>query len=292
MGITVVFLVLVVVYIATSFKIVPQQHAWIVERLGKYQGELQPGLNFIIPFIDRVSFKFDKREMPLQVKEQVCITRDNTQLTVDGIVYLQVTDARLAAYGTANYISAAIQLAQTSLRSQIGKMDLDQTFHERDAINMGVVLAINEAAINWGVQVLRYEILDLTPPQHIIDAMEKQITAEREKRALIASSEGRKQEQINVADGLKQAAIAKAEGEASAITAVADATAKAIKTVAEAISSQGGEKAVQLKVAEKAIESFAHVAADAKTTLIVPADMSNVSGLISAAMAMAQGAKT
>jgi regulator of protease activity HflC (stomatin/prohibitin superfamily) len=206
-------------------------------------------------------------------------------------VYLQVTDARLAAYGTANYINAAIQLAQTSLRSQIGKMDLDQTFHEREAINVGVVQAINEAAINWGVQVLRYEILDLTPPQHIIDAMEKQITAEREKRALIASSEGRKQEQINVAEGLKQAAIAKAEGEATAITAVADATAKAIKTVAEAINAQGGEKAVQLKVAEKAIESFAHVASESKTTLIVPSDMSNVSSLIGAAMTLAQSSK-
>jgi regulator of protease activity HflC (stomatin/prohibitin superfamily) len=230
----------------------------------------------------------------------VCITRDNTQLQVDGILYFQVTDAMRASYGSSNYIVAISQLAQTSLRSVIGKLELDKTFEERDIINAQVVAAIDEAALNWGVKVLRYEIKDLTPPNEILHAMQAQITAERGKRALIAASEGRRQEQINIAtgereafiqrsEGEKQAAINKAQGEAASITAVADATAEAITRIASAIRQPGGEQAVQLKVAEKAVEAYSKVAADATTTLIIPANMSEVSTLIATAMKMVQG---
>jgi len=231
------------------------------------------------------------------VPSQVCITRDNTQLQVDGILYFQVTDPMRASYGSSNYIVAVTQLAQTSLRSVIGKLELDKTFEERDMINAQVVAAIDEAALNWGVKVLRYEIKDLTPPKEILHAMQQQITAEREKRALIAASEGRRQEQINIAtgereafiarsEGEKQAAINNAQGEAAAITAVAEATAQAIERVAAAIRQPGGEQAVQLKVAERAVDAYAKVAADATTTLIVPSNMTEVSTLIGSAMKM------
>ena len=233
---------------------------------------------------------------------QVCITRDNTQLQVDGILYFQVTDPMRASYGSSNYIMAISQLAQTSLRSVIGKLELDKTFEERGIINAQVVQAIDEAALNWGVKVLRYEIKDLTPPKEILLAMQSQITAEREKRALIAASEGRRQEQINIAtgereasiarsEGEKQAAINTAEGQAAAITTVAEATAKAIAYIAQAIERPGGQLAVQLKVAEKAVEAYSKVAADAKTTLIVPSDMGQVSTLIASAMTMVQATK-
>ncbi len=230
---------------------------------------------------------------------QVCITKDNTQLQVDGILYFQVTDPLRASYGSSNYITAISQRAQTTLRSVIGKLELDKTFEERDMINAQVVQAIDEAALNWGVKVLRYEIKDLTPPAEILRAMQAQITAEREKRALIAASEGRRQEQINIAtgereafiarsEGEKQAAINNAQGEAAAITAVADATAQAIERIAAAIRQPGGEQAVQLKVAEKAVEAYGKVAADATTTLIVPSNMTEVSALVSSAMKMIQ----
>ena len=282
-----------------SVKIVPQQHAWIKERLGKYAGTLTPGLNFFIPFVDRIAYKHSLKEIPLDVPSQVCITRDNTQLTVDGILYFQVTDAMRASYGSSNYIMAVTQLAQTSLRSVIGKLELDKTFEERDMINAQVVNAIDEAALNWGVKVLRYEIKDLTPPADILRAMQAQITAEREKRALIAQSEGRRQEQINIAtgereafiarsEGEKQAVINKAQGEAESIKAVAEATAVALERVANAIQQPGGEQAVQLKVAQSAVEAYSKVAADATTTLVVPSNMTEVSTLISSAMKMVQ----
>ena len=282
-----------------SVKIVPQQHAWIKERLGKYAGTLTPGLNFVIPFVDRIAYKHSLKEIPLDVPSQVCITRDNTQLTVDGILYFQVTDAMRASYGSSNYIMAVTQLAQTSLRSVIGKLELDKTFEERDMINAQVVNAIDEAALNWGVKVLRYEIKDLTPPADILRAMQAQITAEREKRALIAQSEGRRQEQINIAtgereafiarsEGEKQAVINKAQGEAESIKAVAEATAIALERVANAIQQPGGEQAVQLKVAQSAVEAYSKVAADATTTLVVPSNMTEVSTLISSAMKMVQ----
>jgi regulator of protease activity HflC (stomatin/prohibitin superfamily) len=294
-----ILLVIAAIFVVQSIKVVPQQHAWVVERLGKYNGTLTPGLSFLMPFIDRVAYKHLLKEVPLDIASQVCITRDNTQLQVDGILYFQVTDAMRASYGSSNYIVAISQLAQTSLRSVIGKLELDKTFEERDIINAQVVQAIDEAALNWGVKVLRYEIKDLTPPKEILHAMQQQITAEREKRALIAASEGRRQEQINIAtgereafiarsEGEKQAVINKAQGEAQSILAVAEATAQAIERIASAIRQPGGAEAVQLKVAEKAVEAYSRVASDATTTLIVPSNMTEVSALISSAMKMVQ----
>src|SRR5665811_1948998 len=255
MEVAIVLFVIAAIFITQSIKVVPQQHAWVVERLGKYNGTLTPGLNFLVPFVDKVAYKHLLKEVPLDIASQVCITRDNTQLQVDGILYFQVTDAMRASYGSSNYIVAVTQLAQTSLRSVIGKLELDKTFEERDIINAQVVAAIDEAALNWGVKVLRYEIKDLTPRKEILHAMQSQITAEREKRALIAASEGRKQEQINIAtgqreasiqrsEGEKQAAINTAQGEAAAIKAVVSATAQAIQQVAVAIQSPGGMDAV------------------------------------------------
>ena len=297
MEIAIVLFVIAVIFISQSIKVVPQQNAWVIERLGKYHGYLTPGLNILVPFVDRVAYKHSLKEIPLDVPSQVCITRDNTQLQVDGILYFQVTDPMRASYGSSNYIVAVTQLAQTSLRSVIGKLELDKTFEERDIINAQVVQAIDEAALNWGVKVLRYEIKDLTPPKEILHAMQAQITAEREKRALIAASEGRRQEQINIAtgereafiarsEGEKQAVINKALGEAAYIKAVAEANAEAIELVASAIQKPGGELAVQLKVAEKAISAYSAVAADATTTLIIPSNMTEVAALISSAMAM------
>jgi regulator of protease activity HflC (stomatin/prohibitin superfamily) len=297
MEIAILLFVIAAIFIVRAVKVVPQQNAWVVERLGKYNASLAPGLNFLVPFIDKVAYKHSLKEIPLDVPEQVCITRDNTQLKVDGILYFQVTDPMRASYGSSNYIIAITQLAQTSLRSVIGKLELDKTFEERDIINAQVVQAIDEAALNWGVKVLRYEIKDLTPPVEILRAMQAQITAEREKRALIAASEGRRQEQINIAtgereafiarsEGEKQAAINNAQGEAAAITEVANATAMAIERIAHAINQPGGEQAVQLKVAERAVDAYGKVAADATTTLIVPGNMTEVSALIASAMKM------
>lgn len=302
MEFAIVALVVAVLFIVRSIKVVPQQHAWVVERLGKYNATLAPGLNFLVPFVDRVAYKHSLKEIPMDVPSQVCITRDNTQLQVDGILYFQVTDAMRASYGSSNYIVAVTQLAQTSLRSVIGKLELDKTFEERDMINAQVVSAIDEAALNWGVKVLRYEIKDLTPPQEILHAMQQQITAEREKRALIAASEGRRQEQINIAtgereayiarsEGEKQAAINKAQGEAASITAVADATAQAIERVAIAIRQPGGEQAVQLKVAERAVDAYGRLASEAQSTLIVPSHMGELATLIGSAMNIVQAQK-
>ena len=297
MEIAFLLFVIAAIFVIKSIKIVPQQNAWVKERLGKYAGTLAPGLNFVLPFIDQITYKHSLKEIPLDVPSQVCITRDNTQLQVDGILYFQVTDPMRASYGSSNYVMAITQLAQTTLRSVIGKLELDKTFEEREIINAQVVSAIDEAALNWGVKVLRYEIKDLTPPAEILRSMQAQITAEREKRALIAASEGRRQEQINIAtgereafiarsEGEKQAEINKAQGEAEAIKAVADATAQAIERVAAAIRQPGGEQAVQLKVAEKAVDAYGRVASDATTTLVVPSNMTEVSALITSAMKM------
>ena len=302
MEVAIVIFVIAAIFITRSIKVVPQQNSWVVERFGKYHASLSPGLNILVPFIDRAAYKHSLKEIPLDVPSQVCITRDNTQLQVDGILYFQVTDPMRASYGSSNYIMAVTQLAQTSLRSVIGKLELDKTFEERDIINAQIVQAIDEAALNWGVKVLRYEIKDLTPPNEILRAMQAQITAEREKRALIAASEGRRQEQINIAtgereafiarsEGEKQAVINRAQGEAESIIAVADATAKAIERIAAAIEQPGGQQAVQLKVAERAVEAYAKVAKDATTTLIVPSNMTEVSALISSAMTMIQTTK-
>lgn len=291
-----VILIVVGIVVAKGVRVVPQQNAWVVERLGKFHAVLAPGLNLVIPFIDRVAYRHSLKEIPLDVPSQVCITRDNTQLAVDGVLYFQVTDPKMASYGASDYIAAISQLAQTTLRSMIGKMEMDRTFEERDDINRGVVMALNEASINWGVKVLRYEIKDLTPPKDILHAMQRQITAEREKRALIASSEGRMQEQINLAtgernaaiqqsEGDKQAAINIAEGEAEAIKAIAVANAEAIARVAQAIEMPGGMQAVNLKVAEKYVEAFAGLAKTGNT-LIVPSNMADISTLIAGAMSV------
>ena len=296
-----VFIILAIVFAYRGIKVVPQQSAWVVERLGKYHSTLSPGLNFIIPFIDRVAYRHSLKEIPLDTPAQVCITRDNTQLSVDGVIFFQVTDPMRASYGTSNYVIAITQLAQTTLRSIIGRMELDRTFEERDVINSEVVSAIDAAALNWGVKVLRYEIKDLTPPAVILQSMQQQITAEREKRALIAESEGRKQEQINLATGQKQAAIARSEGEkqaeinkaeglAAATLALATANAAAIRKVAEATNAEGGLTAVNLQVAEKYIQAFNDMART-NNTLIVPANMTDMTTLISSAMKIVEGNK-
>jgi regulator of protease activity HflC (stomatin/prohibitin superfamily) len=289
-------LALIVVFVVEGVRVVPQQSAWVVERLGKFSRTLEPGLNIIVPFIDRVAYRHSLKEVPLDVPEQVCITRDNTQLAVDGIIYYQVTDPRLASYGSSDYISAISQLAQTTLRSEIGKMELDKTFESRDVINHQIVAVLDDAGRTWGVKVLRYEIKNLTPPAAILHSMQAQITAEREKRALIAKSEGQKQEEINLAEGLKQAdilksegekaaAINKAQGDATATTTIAEATASAVRTVASAIGSEGGLQAANLKIAEQYIAAFGNLAKTGNT-LIVPSNLTDVATMIQSAMSI------
>ena len=300
----------IIVFGFKAFTVVPQQEAYVVERLGRFHAVLNPGLNFLIPFLDRVAYKHLLKEIPLDVPSQVCITRDNTQLTVDGIIYFQVTDAKLASYGSSNYITAITQLAQTTLRSVIGRMELDKTFEERDDINRTVVASLDEAAVSWGVKVLRYEIKDLVPPQEILRAMQAQITAEREKRARIAQSEGLKIEQINLASGEREAEIKKSEGEAQAavnasqgekvarinraqgeaeaLKLVAQASADAIRLVADAINQPGGNEAVNLKVAEQYVDAFAKLAKEGNT-LIMPANVADIGGLVSAGMSIIKG---
>lgn len=300
--VAIVLIVIALIFAFKSINVIPQQTAWVIERLGKFHKVLNPGLNFIIPFIDKVAYKHSLKEIPLDTPSQVCITRDNTQLSVDGILYFQVTDPKLASYGTSNYIIAVTQLAQTTLRSVIGKMVLDETFEERDLINNQVVSAIDEAALNWGVKVLRYEIKDLTPPAVILQAMQRQITAEREKRAVISESEGKKQEQINLATGAREAAIAKSEGEkqseinvaegkAQATIAIANATAQAISLIAKASEEQGGNTAINLKVAEQYIDAFSNLA-KTNNTLIVPSNLSDISGMVGSVMKIVQSTKT
>jgi len=284
----------IVAFVIEGVRIVPQQSAWVVERLGRFHSVLEPGLNLIIPFLDRVGYVHSLKEVPLDVPEQVCITKDNTQLAVDGILYYQVTDPRLASYGSANYLMAVSQLAQTTLRSEIGKMELDKTFESRDEINRQIVHALDEAGRNWGIKVLRYEIKSLTPPETILRAMQAQITAEREKRALIAKSEGQRQQEINLADGEKQAAVLRSEGEkqaainkaqgdATAIRVIAEATAAGVRAVAEAIDGRGGLEAANLKVAQQYVEAFANLA-KSSNTLIVPSNAADVAGLVTTAM--------
>ncbi len=292
-----IFVVLLaIVFVIEGVRVVPQQNAWVVERLGKFHAILEPGLNVIVPFFDRVAYKHSLKEVPLDVPEQVCITRDNTQLSVDGIIYFQVTDPRLASYGSSNYIAAITQLAQTALRSEIGKMELDKTFESRDEMNRQVVSVLDEAGRSWGVKVLRYEIKNITPPEAILRSMQQQITAEREKRALIAKSEGEKQQEINVAEGEKQAAVLKSEGEktssinraqgeATALRLVAEATASAVESVAAAIGKDGGAQAANLKIAELYINAFAHLA-KTNNTMIVPTNVADIAGVVATAMSV------
>jgi len=285
---------MIIVLLAEGVRIVPQQNAWVIERLGKFFRVLEPGFNLIVPFVDRVAYRHSLKEVPVDVPEQVCITRDNTQLSVDGIIYFQVVDPRLASYGSSNYLAAISQLAQTALRSVIGKMELDRTFESRDEINHTIVNVLDEAGRTWGIKVLRYEIKSLTPPDSILRAMQAQITAEREKRAVIATSEGKRQQEINIADGQRQAAILesegqkqaqinKAQGEAGAIELVANANANAVRVVAAAMEMPGGMSAANLKVAGQYIEAFANLA-KTSNTLIVPGNVSDVAGLVASAM--------
>ncbi len=296
MAVALVLAVIAAIFISQTFKIVPQQHAWVVERLGRYDRTLTPGLSIVVPFVDRVAYKHSLKEVPLDVPSQVCITKDNTQLQVDGIIYFQVTDPMRASYGSSNYAFAITQLAQTLLRSVIGKMELDKTFESRDEINRQVVAVLDEAGRTWGVKVLRYEIKNLTPPEAILRSMQAQITAEREKRAVIATSEGRRQEQINVAAGAREAAIAQSEGEkqaeinnaqgqAAAILARAEATATAIRQIADAIGSPGGLQAVNLRIAEQYITEFGNLA-KTNNTLILPTNVADVAGMIATAMSV------
>ncbi len=261
----------VVAFVLEGVRVVPQQSAFVVERFGRFHATLEPGLNFIVPVFDRVAYRHSLKEVPLDVPEQVCITKDNTQLGVDGILYYQVTDPRLASYGSSNYVAAISQLAQTTLRSEIGKMELDKTFESRDEINRQIVASLDEAGRNWGIKVLRYEIKSLTPPEAILRSMQQQITAEREKRALIAKSEGERQQEINVADGEKQAAVLRSEGEkaaainraqgeATALRLIAEANAAAVRAVGEAISDKGGMDAANLKVAQEYVAAFGSLA--------------------------------
>ncbi|MGZ5065242.1 MAG: SPFH domain-containing protein [Usitatibacter sp.] len=283
-----------IVLVAEGVRIVPQQNAWVVERFGKFFRVLEPGFNLIVPFFDRVAYRHSLKEVPLDVPEQICITKDNTQLSVDGILYFQVVDPRLASYGSSDYIQAITQLAQTALRSAIGKMELDKTFESRDEINHSVVMVLDEAGRTWGIKVLRYEIKSLTPPEAILRSMQAQITAEREKRAVIATSEGKRQQEINVAngqrqaailasEGQKQAAINKAQGEAAAIQLVADATANAVRAVAAAVESPGGMAAANLKVAGQYIDAFGNLA-KTSNTMIIPSNVSDVAGVVATAM--------
>jgi len=274
---------LVVVFVIEGVRVVPQQSAWVVERLGKFNEVLEPGLNIIIPFIDRVAYRHSLKEVPLDVAEQVCITKDNTQLAVDGLIYYQVTDPRLASYGTSDYVTAIVQLSQTTLRSEVGKMELDQSLQSRDVINRSIVAVLDEAGRSWGVKVLRYEVKNLTPPEAILRAMQAQITAEREKRALIAKSEGEKQAAILTSEGQKQSAINKAQGEATALRVVADATAAAVNVVAEAIGKEGGLQAANLKVAELYIGALGNLA-KTNNTMIVPTNLSDVASVVASAM--------
>ena len=280
--------------VVEGVRIVPQQQAWVIEHLGKFDRTLEPGLNFINPFLSRVAYKHSLKEVPLDVPEQVCITKDNTQLSVDGILYFQVVDPRLASYGSSNYVQAITQLAQTALRSAIGKMELDKTFESRDEINHAVVQVLDEAGRTWGIKVLRYEIKSLTPPESILRSMQAQITAEREKRAVIATSEGKRQQEINIADGQRQAAILesegqkqaqinKAQGEAGAIELVANANANAVRVVAAAMELPGGEEAANLKVAVQYIEAFANLA-KTNNTIILPSNLADIAGFVASAM--------
>ena len=295
------FIAAVVAFIMEGVRIVPQQSAYVIERLGRFHGVLEPGLNLIIPFLDRLAYVHSLKEVPLDVPEQVCITKDNTQLAVDGVLYYQVTDPRLASYGSANYVTAITQLAQTTLRSEIGKMELDKSFESRDEINRQIVAVLGEAGRNWGIKVLRYEIKSITPPESILRAMQAQITAEREKRALIAKSEGQRQESINLADGQRQAAILasegekqaqinQAQGEATAIRVIAEANAAGVRAVAEAISDKGGMDAANLKVAQQYVEAFGNLA-KSSNTMIIPASAGDVASFIATAMSVLERTK-
>jgi regulator of protease activity HflC (stomatin/prohibitin superfamily) len=294
-----VFVFLAIVILAKTAVVVPQQAAFVVERLGRYSGTLQAGFHVLTPFIDVIRYRHSLKETALEIPEQVCITRDNVQVRVDGILYLKVLDAERASYGISNYMFAIAQLCQTTLRSEVGKIDLDKTFEERALINMAVVSEVDKASAPWGVKVLRYEIRNITPPEDILAAMEKQMRAEREKRSVILTSEGVRDAAINTAEGEKQKSIKgseavrqkqinEAEGQAQAILSIATATAEGINRVAAAIQAPGGFQAVQLRVAEQYITQFGNLAKTGNT-LIVPTNLSDVGSFVATAMSIIRG---
>jgi regulator of protease activity HflC (stomatin/prohibitin superfamily) len=296
-GGTIVILALVVlaiIILAKTAIVVPQQSAFVVERLGRFAGTLDAGFHILTPFVDVVRYKHSLKERAIDIPEQICITRDNVQVGVDGVLYLKVLNAERASYGISDYIFAITQLAQTNLRSEIGKIDLDKTFEERGNINVSVVSELDKASESWGVKVLRYEIKNINPPQDVLSAMEKQMRAEREKRAVILTSEGVRDAAVNTAEGEKQKAIKasegrkqqqinEAEGQAAAILSIATATAESVRRVAESIQAPGGFQAVQLRVAEQYIHEFGNIA-KAGNTLVVPTTLSDVSSVIATAM--------
>lgn len=293
-GALIALVVFALLLILMTVKVVPQQSAYIIERFGKFHEVLKPGINFVIPFFDKVAYKYTLKEQAFDIPEQVCITRDNVQVIVDGVVFLQVIDPQKAAYGISNYVFAVTQLSQTTMRSEMGKIELDRTFEERTTINRAVVEAIDEASQHWGVKVLRYEIKNITPPQSVLHAMEKQMQAEREKRARILQSEGEKQSAINIAEGQKQKVVLEsegvklqqintAEGQAEAIRAVAVATADGIRSVASSIKNEGGFEAIQLRVAEQLVEQFGKLA-KTNNTLILPANFGDMASIVSGAL--------
>jgi regulator of protease activity HflC (stomatin/prohibitin superfamily) len=292
--VTAALAVLVIIVLAKTAVVVPQQNAYLVERLGKFSNVLGAGFHILLPFIDVIRYKHSLKESAIDIPEQVCITRDNVQVSVDGVLYLKVLDPQRASYGISNYLFAITQLAQTTLRSEIGKIELDRTFEERTNINIAVVSELDKASEAWGVKVLRYEIKNITPPKDVLAAMEKQMRAEREKRAVILQSEGQRDAAINAAEGDKQQAIKaseakrqkqinEAEGEAQAILSVAGATAEGLKKVADAIQTPGGMEALQLRVAEAYVEKFGELA-KANNTMVLPANLADVGSMIALAM--------
>jgi len=297
--VSLVIAIVVVLVLAKTAVVVPQQSAFVIERLGKFSRRLDAGFHILIPFIERVAYKHTLKEQAVDIAEQICITNDNVQVGVDGVLYLQVLDPGRASYGIGDYMFAISQLAQTTLRSEIGKIDLDRTFEERGTINSNVVEELDKASDPWGVKVLRYEIKNINPPHDVLSAMEKQMRAEREKRAVILTSEGDRDAKINQAEGEKQRVIKEseakkqqqineAEGEAQAILAVATATAEGMRKVAAAVSSEGGAAAMQLRVAEQYIDEFGNLAR-AGNTLVVPANLADISSMIALATNIAKG---
>ncbi len=285
--------VIVIIVVAKTAVIVPQQSAYVVEKLGKYSRTLRAGFHILIPFLERSAYKHSLKELAFDIPEQICITRDNVQVGVDGVLYLQVLDPQRASYGITDYGFAISQLAQTTLRSEIGKIDLDRTFEERASINSNIVSELDKASDPWGVKVLRYEIKNINPPTDVLSAMEKQMRAEREKRAVILNSEGERDAKINEAEGdkqrlikeseaVKQQQINEAEGEAAAILAVATATAEGLRRVAESVKAEGGEAAMKLRIAEDYVKQFGNLAKEANT-LVVPANLSDIASMIALA---------
>jgi regulator of protease activity HflC (stomatin/prohibitin superfamily) len=292
--VVVALVVLVIIILMRTAIVVPQQSAYVVETLGRYSRTLQAGFHILVPFVERIAYKHNLKEEALDIPEQVCITKDNVQVGVDGVLYMQVLDARSASYGITNYRFAIIQLAQTTLRSEIGKIDLDRTFEARGTINANVVSELDNATGSWGVKVLRYEIKNINPPKDVLHAMEKQMRAEREKRAVVLTSEGDRDAKINQAEGEKQRVIKESEakkqqqineaqGQAEAILAVATATAGGLRSVGSALNTPGGMEAMQLRVAEEYVKQFGKLADEAQSTLIVPANLSDIASMISMA---------